>query len=228
MAHTYSFRARGFTFPITVGVGFGDGVIVTSSHSGWIGHPEFIEALKEAHAAFPIIRDVYDLEEFGNGYAAKDISVQQLRNYLYGYSDEDLAEWIRIAEVAGMQKFIPVTEYMQRYIEAIQWEIDRRAKKIEKEQRKQERVQTNGTGYVYLIQSPTGAYKIGRTKDPNDRMATFSVKLPFEVEYVCVIQTPDMYSLETDLHNRYAKQRVNGEWFQLNPEDVQYIKGLAS
>lgn len=83
-------------------------------------------------------------------------------------------------------------------------------------------------GYVYLIQSPTGAYKIGRTADPGDRLRTFNVKLPFEVEYVCVIATDDMYALERQLHGKFAAKRVNGEWFILSPDDVEYIKRLAA
>ena len=82
-------------------------------------------------------------------------------------------------------------------------------------------------GYVYLIQSPTGTYKIGRTKNPADRMKTFSVKLPFEVEYVAVIQTLDMRGLEAALHRRYEDKHVNGEWFALDAADVEAIKALA-
>lgn len=82
-------------------------------------------------------------------------------------------------------------------------------------------------GYVYLVQSPTGTYKIGRTKDPADRMKTFSIKLPFEVEYVCVIPTDDRYRLESELHKRFKSQRVNGEFFRLSASDIEYIKGLV-
>jgi len=81
-------------------------------------------------------------------------------------------------------------------------------------------------GYVYLIQSPTNAYKIGRTINPADRIHTFSVKLPFEVEYLAVIPTDDMHQLETNLHARFADQRIDGEWFDLSDEDVAYIKSL--
>lgn len=82
-------------------------------------------------------------------------------------------------------------------------------------------------GYVYLIQSPTGKHKIGRTVNPADRMKTFTVKLPFEVAYVCVIATEDMYALERTLHRKFKNQRVNGEWFDLSADDIEYIKGLA-
>lgn len=86
---------------------------------------------------------------------------------------------------------------------------------------------TAKSGFVYLVQSPTGAYKIGRTVDPDNRMRTFLIKLPFEVEYVCVIPTSDMRGLESELHAKFASKRLRGEWFALAAEDIEYIKGLA-
>lgn len=83
-------------------------------------------------------------------------------------------------------------------------------------------------GFVYLIEASNGTYKIGRTKDPDDRMKTFNVKLPFAVEYLTVIQTDDMYSLERDLHQRFADKRLDGsEFFQLSTDDIAYIAGLV-
>lgn len=101
------------------------------------------------------------------------------------------------------------------------------AKEPVKPKREKPQVARDPSGYVYLLQSPTGTYKIGRTKNPADRMHTFSVKLPFEVEYVCVIPTDDRFTLERTLHRKFKAQRVNGEFFRLSPEDVEYIKGLA-
>jgi hypothetical protein len=92
---------------------------------------------------------------------------------------------------------------------------------------KSQKLERGRVGYVYLIHSVTGHYKIGRTSDPQNRMKTFTVKLPFEVEYVCIIACEDMHQLEWDLHQKYHDKRVNGEWFQLDPDDVEYIKGLA-
>lgn len=82
-------------------------------------------------------------------------------------------------------------------------------------------------GFVYLLRSSSGYYKIGRTKDPNDRIATFAVKLPFEVEYEHIISCSDMMEMERSLHARYADRRVNGEWFDLNAEDIAYIKSIG-
>jgi hypothetical protein len=83
-------------------------------------------------------------------------------------------------------------------------------------------------GYVYLIQSPSSLFKIGRAKTPENRLHTFSVKLPFEVVYIALVKTNDMIKLERDLHVKFASKRINGEWFALTPDDVNYIKGLES
>lgn len=83
-------------------------------------------------------------------------------------------------------------------------------------------------GFVYLIQSPTGAYKIGRTVDPGDRLKTFAVKLPFEVEFLVLLGTDDMYKLEAKLHRKFKKQRINGEWFRLSHDDIKYIQQVGA
>lgn len=89
------------------------------------------------------------------------------------------------------------------------------------------RIQSPRAGYVYLLQSPTGAYKIGRSRNPQDRLRTFQIKLPFEVEYVCVIRCADMVALEAELHRAFEHKRLNGEWFALTGNDIEFIKGLA-
>jgi hypothetical protein len=89
-------------------------------------------------------------------------------------------------------------------------------------------VATPNAGYVYLLKEINGVhYKIGRASNPQDRLRTFNVKLPYQVEYVCLIPTIDMYSLERHLHRQYTEKRVNGEWFALSDEDVASIIALA-
>lgn len=92
----------------------------------------------------------------------------------------------------------------------------------------EKRKRTPRKGYVYLLKSPTGLYKIGRAADPNNRLKTFNVKLPFEVAFECLIRTGDMVTLESELHHYFADKRQNGEWFALTHEDVEYLKSLAS
>jgi hypothetical protein len=35
-----------------------------------------------------------------------------------------------------------------------------------------------------------------------------------------------MHALEKYLHEKFSGKRVNGEWFALDPDDVDYMKGL--
>lgn len=82
-------------------------------------------------------------------------------------------------------------------------------------------------GFVYLVRSISGHYKIGRSRDIEDRVRTFSVKLPFEVSLDHVIECDDYFAAETSLHRRYADKRVNGsEFFALTPADVTAIKSI--
>lgn len=80
-------------------------------------------------------------------------------------------------------------------------------------------------GYVYLL-SGGGYYKIGLSKSVDIRIEQISPKLPFEIELIHQIKADDMVTLENQLHERFADKRVNGEWFMLAQEDIDYIKSL--
>lgn len=79
-------------------------------------------------------------------------------------------------------------------------------------------------GYVYVLKSDSGHYKIGKTNNPNDRLGTFSVKLPMEVEYLVLIESPNYHRLESVLHKQYDHKRINGEWFNLSPTDLMLLQ----
>jgi regulator of replication initiation timing len=98
------------------------------------------------------------------------------------------------------------------------------AKAIRKQRNKR-----NPQGYVYLLRvyNSENLYKIGRTHNPDNRLRTFNVKLPFPVAYEHLIQTDDMYQLESELHARYAQHRQNGsEFFTLTQTDIDTINQL--
>lgn len=81
-------------------------------------------------------------------------------------------------------------------------------------------------GYVYVLKGPQGYYKIGKTVSPDNRIATFGIELPFDVEYELVVKVEDYHSAERRLHERYANKRVRGEWFALTKEDLQEMRGI--
>ena len=83
-------------------------------------------------------------------------------------------------------------------------------------------------GYVYLVQlGDQNMYKIGLTIDPQKRIKAIGTKLPWGLNLIVLIKAEDRFFLETQLHNKFHHKRVSGEWFALDPEDVEYIKELA-
>lgn len=93
--------------------------------------------------------------------------------------------------------------------------------------RKTQRRIVNWSGYVYLLKAHDGYWKIGHTNNPDNRLRTFSVKLPFPVEYEHLIPCDNRLWAEQTLHTRYAAQRIKGEWFELSPEQVEEIKAIT-
>lgn len=82
----------------------------------------------------------------------------------------------------------------------------------------------NMTGSVYFITYDNKYYKIGKAKQLKDRLKVFSVEMPGNIEVFHVINSEDMWLTEKLFHDYYADKRVNGEWFNLSVEDLNYIK----
>jgi hypothetical protein len=82
-------------------------------------------------------------------------------------------------------------------------------------------------GFIYLLGSEMGWYKIGLTKNLPARMKSFGLKLPFTVELLHYFPTDDTLKAENELHSLFANKRVNGEWFSLDPKDIETIKKIV-
>lgn len=82
-------------------------------------------------------------------------------------------------------------------------------------------------GYVYLLQSGP-FYKIGVSTNVKRRVRELSTLPPFNINVICTIPSENRYELEGNLHTRFSDKHINGEWFELEPSDVAYIKGLAN
>ncbi|MGD7044956.1 GIY-YIG nuclease family protein [Jeotgalibacillus proteolyticus] len=83
----------------------------------------------------------------------------------------------------------------------------------------------NAPGYVYFVQEyMNGTFKIGKTKYVDKRMNLFSVKLPFENKLIHLVKTGDHHKTEKAFHHHFSEKRVEGEWFSLSKEDVDWIK----
>lgn len=81
-------------------------------------------------------------------------------------------------------------------------------------------------GYVYVMQSSSGHYKIGKTAYLFDRIADISHDLAFEVQYCAIIESTYYSQLELQLHRHFANKRVGREWFRLDTADLEYIHNV--
>jgi hypothetical protein len=90
-------------------------------------------------------------------------------------------------------------------------------------------------GFIYLIGNKgLGRYKIGyTTKDPERRLHKLQFMSPVSLElFACKFVDLVKYE-EIRLHEMFATHRIQGEWFQLNDEELERVKeklasGLAA
>lgn len=77
-------------------------------------------------------------------------------------------------------------------------------------------------GYVYIAKMG-GLYKIGRTKNVQQRMRAF-LQLPERLRMVYYFFSDNMVYDEAVLHEAFTHKRKNGEWFALDDQDIMLIK----
>ena len=60
-----------------------------------------------------------------------------------------------------------------------------------------------------------------------NRTRLFEVKLPFPIELVHYAYFDDYTKAEREMHQMFAAKRLEGEWFDLDENDVSAIKALG-
>jgi hypothetical protein len=83
--------------------------------------------------------------------------------------------------------------------------------------------QNNHASSVYVIKCAS-FYKIGFSKNPNNRRATIQTHCPLDVELIATFKTHKHIEVESQLHERFLNKRTRGEWFELTPEDLLMLK----
>jgi hypothetical protein len=78
-------------------------------------------------------------------------------------------------------------------------------------------------GYVYLMLGADGLYKIGVSRDPYRRLKQLSTGAAIPPRLIHVIETDDMYRLESLWHKAYKHLRYRAEWYNLTPAAVDDI-----
>lgn len=77
-------------------------------------------------------------------------------------------------------------------------------------------------GYVYVIKSIHG-YKIGKTKNPVRKNKIFGVRMSFDFDVALSVWCDDYHAKVKELHQTYSDKHLNGEWLDLNEDDIEFI-----
>jgi predicted GIY-YIG superfamily endonuclease len=82
------------------------------------------------------------------------------------------------------------------------------------------------SGFIYILKSSNGYYKIGRAKEVNVRVAAWKTVFPIKIKLVNSFACKNRMAVENALHNKYAKKRLEREWYKLEKEDVNYLMSI--
>jgi hypothetical protein len=214
MSVSYSITANGYRFEVLSGFG-PDGIIINHENSQF-DNPEWVKGLRLV------------VENYKYLYARDSLEhMLHTRSQIRNLSGDYLGSLIEDANTAieGSQRgILTIGAEIQDFIDAILERAEQVERKEKARVEKEARAKLPDPGYVYVLKSQSGAYKIGRSKNPEDRVRTFGVKLPFQIEFELLIRSEYHRKLERDLHKRFADKRLEGEWFQLSPEDIEALR----
>tara|TARA_R110002012_G_scaffold255141_1_gene434806 strand:+ start:3330 stop:3620 length:291 start_codon:yes stop_codon:yes gene_type:complete len=70
-----------------------------------------------------------------------------------------------------------------------------------------------------MINRLSGYVKIGKSENPKYRESTLQSKEP-QIDLIAIFKK----DLEKELHELFKSKRVRGEWFDLNSQEIDYIK----
>jgi hypothetical protein len=88
--------------------------------------------------------------------------------------------------------------------------------------------------HLYIIQSDvTGAFKVGRSKNPKRRLSQLQTGSPYQLKLVCILENRGYQ--EKLLHQQLdsSGRRCKGEWFDFDligylPDDIVEILDLET
>lgn len=75
--------------------------------------------------------------------------------------------------------------------------------------------------HVYFIRSETGAIKIGFSRNPSRRIRAMKTTSPDRLTEMVIV--PGSIGAETWLHEKFARHRLHGEWFNPDAEILEFV-----
>lgn len=91
------------------------------------------------------------------------------------------------------------------------------------------------SGWIYILDSNIEAhrdddyriFKIGRARQLTSRVKQLGTLYAYKPTISYAFQVSDYFAAEAELHDLFAGQRLNGEWFRLGYEDLTFISEYA-
>jgi Meiotically Up-regulated Gene 113 (MUG113) protein len=88
--------------------------------------------------------------------------------------------------------------------------------------------QATATAFVYLMHHPTsGAYKIGLSVNPSQRVGTIAPRSA-GIVLVGTIPTAEPVWLEKILHGAFSHRRIRNEWFRMDETDTHLFLSIPA
>lgn len=82
---------------------------------------------------------------------------------------------------------------------------------------------------IYVIEHPNGFWKIGRAKNPDQRLKEIQCHSPYELEVRTTVTEHNDHSrrsVESLLHQYFSRYQIRGEWFCLPPDELTCLDKL--
>lgn len=82
-------------------------------------------------------------------------------------------------------------------------------------------------GFVYLMKSSNGYYKIGRATNVDIRNKQHLRDYPIAIDVIHFFFCRNCVKGESYLLKMFGDRRLQGEWFELEPDDVKFITSIT-
>lgn len=81
-------------------------------------------------------------------------------------------------------------------------------------------------GYIYLIKSENGYYKIGRSANVDRRLSQHEMDYPMKLRVIHSFQSSNVRHDEKRLLKAFERKQLRGEWFELDGYDVAWFRDI--
>lgn len=98
---------------------------------------------------------------------------------------------------------------------------------MEKSRRDIEKINQMSSKYIYVIKC-NQYYKIGLAKNLSSRLSAIQSGSPYSIQCIVKFKCSEPKYCESMLHEIFNGQKIRGEWFLLDKQDILFIKQYLS